>query len=148
MTPFRGIGANTALRDAVLLRDTLAGVVRGERDVLAALADYERFPGRRFVAVAAQSGHRYGWLIATHVKSIERRQKHRRTCLLTGPETIFTADQLRILAKVLARNLQSEPQSAFFYSVNGYVGNLFRPTNAFVADGAGVHQLLGMILHV
>jgi 2-polyprenyl-6-methoxyphenol hydroxylase-like FAD-dependent oxidoreductase len=42
MTPFRGIGANTALRDAVLLRDALVGVGRGERDVLAALADYER----------------------------------------------------------------------------------------------------------
>ena len=42
MTPFRGIGANTALRDAVLLRDALVAVGRGERDVLAALADYER----------------------------------------------------------------------------------------------------------
>lgn len=42
MTPFRGIGANTALRDAILLRDVLVGVGRGERDVLAALADYER----------------------------------------------------------------------------------------------------------
>jgi len=31
MTPFRGIGANTALRDTVLLRDVLVGVGRGER---------------------------------------------------------------------------------------------------------------------
>jgi 2-polyprenyl-6-methoxyphenol hydroxylase-like FAD-dependent oxidoreductase len=54
MTPFRGIGANTALRDAVLLRDSLAGVVRGERDVLAALADYEReMIGYGFAAVRA-----------------------------------------------------------------------------------------------
>jgi 2-polyprenyl-6-methoxyphenol hydroxylase-like FAD-dependent oxidoreductase len=42
MTPFRGIGANTALRDAALLRVTLASVDRGERGLLAALADYER----------------------------------------------------------------------------------------------------------
>jgi 2-polyprenyl-6-methoxyphenol hydroxylase-like FAD-dependent oxidoreductase len=42
MTPFRGIGANTALRDAALLRVTLATVDRGERTLLAALADYER----------------------------------------------------------------------------------------------------------
>ena len=42
MTPFRGIGANTALRDAVLLRDALAGVGRGERDIVTALANYER----------------------------------------------------------------------------------------------------------
>jgi len=42
MTPFRGIGANTALRDAVLLRDTLVCGVRGERDLLALLSAYER----------------------------------------------------------------------------------------------------------
>ena len=42
MTPFRGIGANTALRDAALLRDTLVRVDTGERDLLVALADYER----------------------------------------------------------------------------------------------------------
>jgi 2-polyprenyl-6-methoxyphenol hydroxylase-like FAD-dependent oxidoreductase len=54
MTPFRGIGANTALRDAVLLRDALAGVGRGERDVLAALAEYEReMIGYGFAAVRA-----------------------------------------------------------------------------------------------
>jgi 2-polyprenyl-6-methoxyphenol hydroxylase-like FAD-dependent oxidoreductase len=54
MTPFRGIGANTALRDAVLLRDTLTSASRGERDVLAALADYEReMIGYGFDAVRA-----------------------------------------------------------------------------------------------
>ena len=54
MTPFRGIGANTALRDAVLLRDALVSVGRGERDVLAALADYEReMIGYGFAAVRA-----------------------------------------------------------------------------------------------
>jgi 2-polyprenyl-6-methoxyphenol hydroxylase-like FAD-dependent oxidoreductase len=54
MTPFRGIGANTALRDAVLLRDALVGVGRGERDVLGALADYEReMVGYGFAAVRA-----------------------------------------------------------------------------------------------
>jgi 2-polyprenyl-6-methoxyphenol hydroxylase-like FAD-dependent oxidoreductase len=42
MTPFRGIGANTALQDAVLLRDALVSVDRGKRDLLAAFTDYER----------------------------------------------------------------------------------------------------------
>jgi 2-polyprenyl-6-methoxyphenol hydroxylase-like FAD-dependent oxidoreductase len=42
MTPFRGIGANTALRDAALLRDVLSSVSRGELKLLAALAAYER----------------------------------------------------------------------------------------------------------
>lgn len=42
MTPYRGIGANTALRDAALLRDTLRDVDAGRRDLLPALSNYER----------------------------------------------------------------------------------------------------------
>jgi 2-polyprenyl-6-methoxyphenol hydroxylase-like FAD-dependent oxidoreductase len=42
MTPFRGIGANTALRDAAALRDALVAVDRGERELIPALAGYER----------------------------------------------------------------------------------------------------------
>ena len=39
MTPFRGIGANTALRDAMALRRALVAVSRGEADLIKALAD-------------------------------------------------------------------------------------------------------------
>jgi 2-polyprenyl-6-methoxyphenol hydroxylase-like FAD-dependent oxidoreductase len=54
MTPFRGIGANTALRDAALLRDTLSSVSRGERGLRPALAAYEReMIGYGFAAVRA-----------------------------------------------------------------------------------------------
>ena len=42
MTPFRGNGANTALRDAHLLLQGLIRVSRGETELLAALASYER----------------------------------------------------------------------------------------------------------
>ncbi len=42
MTPFRGVGANTALRDAAALRAALIAVDRGERELLPALAAYER----------------------------------------------------------------------------------------------------------
>jgi 2-polyprenyl-6-methoxyphenol hydroxylase-like FAD-dependent oxidoreductase len=42
MTPFRGIGANTALRDAAALRQALSAVQRGEQDLIPALAAYER----------------------------------------------------------------------------------------------------------
>lgn len=42
MTPMRGIGANTALRDAELLCANLVGAANGERDVVEAIADYER----------------------------------------------------------------------------------------------------------
>ena len=42
MTPFRGIGANTALRDAMALRRALVAVSRGEVDLIKALAAYEQ----------------------------------------------------------------------------------------------------------
>jgi 2-polyprenyl-6-methoxyphenol hydroxylase-like FAD-dependent oxidoreductase len=42
MTPFRGMGANVALRDAAALRRTLGRVVRGESSLLESLATYER----------------------------------------------------------------------------------------------------------
>ncbi len=42
MTPFRGLGANTALRDAAALRKAPGSVDRGEQDLIQALATYER----------------------------------------------------------------------------------------------------------
>lgn len=42
MTPFRGIGANTALRDAQSLHQMLVSVSRKEQALLPALARYER----------------------------------------------------------------------------------------------------------
>jgi 2-polyprenyl-6-methoxyphenol hydroxylase-like FAD-dependent oxidoreductase len=42
MTPYRGIGANTALRDAASLRDALRDVNNGTRELLPALSQYER----------------------------------------------------------------------------------------------------------
>jgi salicylate hydroxylase len=41
MTPFRGVGANTALRDAALLSRNLIAAFRGDRGLLDAIADYE-----------------------------------------------------------------------------------------------------------
>jgi salicylate hydroxylase len=41
MTPFRGIGANTALRDAQLLGRNLAAAARGEVELVAGIRDYE-----------------------------------------------------------------------------------------------------------
>ena len=42
MTPFGGMGANAALRDAAALHRTLVAVAHGERALLAALSTYER----------------------------------------------------------------------------------------------------------
>ncbi len=41
MTPFRGIGANTALRDAQLLARNLIAAAQGQRELLDAIRDYE-----------------------------------------------------------------------------------------------------------
>lgn len=41
MTPYRGIGANIALKDAVRLRDALLEADRGERDLIDAIHTYE-----------------------------------------------------------------------------------------------------------
>jgi 2-polyprenyl-6-methoxyphenol hydroxylase-like FAD-dependent oxidoreductase len=41
MTPYRGIGANVALKDAALLCSELAAVSRGEKDLLPAIHQYE-----------------------------------------------------------------------------------------------------------
>lgn len=41
MTPFRGIGANTALRDAQLLARNLIAAAHGQRELLDAIHDYE-----------------------------------------------------------------------------------------------------------
>jgi 2-polyprenyl-6-methoxyphenol hydroxylase-like FAD-dependent oxidoreductase len=42
MTPYRGVGANTALRDAALLRDALSCADKGEQELLPAISSYER----------------------------------------------------------------------------------------------------------
>jgi 2-polyprenyl-6-methoxyphenol hydroxylase-like FAD-dependent oxidoreductase len=42
MSPARGSGANTALRDAALLASELAAAARGDKDMVQAIGDYER----------------------------------------------------------------------------------------------------------
>lgn len=62
MTPMQGIGANVALRDAALLAGTLATVARGERELLAAIADYERQMidyGFKAVRASVRSAHQF-----------------------------------------------------------------------------------------
>jgi len=76
MTPFRGIGANTALQDAAALRRALVGVARGQVDLIQALAAYERdMIGHVFAAVQASLKnmdrfHAKGVLARTAVKSL------------------------------------------------------------------------------
>jgi 2-polyprenyl-6-methoxyphenol hydroxylase-like FAD-dependent oxidoreductase len=41
MTPYRGIGANVAIKDAAVLKRALVAAHRGERDLIEAIHDYE-----------------------------------------------------------------------------------------------------------
>ena len=41
MTPYRGIGANVAIKDAARLKRALVVAYRGERDLVEAIGDYE-----------------------------------------------------------------------------------------------------------
>ena len=78
MTPFRGIGANTALRDAAALRQALVAVARGQGDIIEALAAYERdMIEYGFAAVQTSLNdmkrfHAKGLLARTAVKSLFR----------------------------------------------------------------------------
>jgi 2-polyprenyl-6-methoxyphenol hydroxylase-like FAD-dependent oxidoreductase len=59
MTPYRGIGANTALRDAESLRDALRDLNNGSRELLPALSGYEhRMIDYGFAAVRASLSSR------------------------------------------------------------------------------------------
>ena len=78
MTPFRGIGANTALRDAAALRPALVAVARGQKDPTEALAVYERdmieygFAAVRTSRNDMERFHAGGRLARTAVKSLFR----------------------------------------------------------------------------
>ena len=61
MTPYRGIGANTALRDAALLCANLGDAVRGACAIEAAINDYER-QMREYGFAAVRSFRLYFWL--------------------------------------------------------------------------------------
>jgi 2-polyprenyl-6-methoxyphenol hydroxylase-like FAD-dependent oxidoreductase len=78
MTPFRGIGANTALQDAEALRRALVTVARGQTDLIRALATYERdMIGYSFAAVQRslkdmERFHAKGFLARAAAKTLFR----------------------------------------------------------------------------
>jgi 2-polyprenyl-6-methoxyphenol hydroxylase-like FAD-dependent oxidoreductase len=63
MSPSRGSGANTALRDAALLTSELTAAARGDKSVVQAITEYEqqmRDYGFAAVRASAEPGRR-GW---------------------------------------------------------------------------------------
>ena len=82
MTPFRGIGANTALRDAAALRRALVAAARRQEGVIEAVAAYERdMIEYGFAAVQTSLNdmrrfHAKGWLARATAKSLYRAIDH------------------------------------------------------------------------
>ncbi len=82
MTPFRGMGANAALRDAAALRRALRTVDRGEAELIPALAVYEReMIEHGFAAVRAslrdmQRFHSERWLHRLATRAFFRTLDH------------------------------------------------------------------------
>jgi 2-polyprenyl-6-methoxyphenol hydroxylase-like FAD-dependent oxidoreductase len=82
MTPFRGIGANTALRDAMALHRALVAVSHGEADLIKAVAAYEQdMIGYGFAAVQAslknmERFHAKGTLARSATKALFRAIDH------------------------------------------------------------------------
>jgi 2-polyprenyl-6-methoxyphenol hydroxylase-like FAD-dependent oxidoreductase len=100
MTPGRGAGANTALRDAALLRDNLVAVRDGRSDLPAAVGGYEERM-RAYSAVA----------VAESLQFMNDNGTARRP--VVGPLTTFgmrtalrVTDRVPALKRRMARNLQ------------------------------------------
>ena len=82
ISPIPGDRANTALRDATVLRRALVAVARGQRDLIEALAAHERdMIERGFAAVQISLNdmrrfHAKGWLARATAKSLYRAIDH------------------------------------------------------------------------
>lgn len=75
MSPARGSGANTALRDAASLASELAAAARGDKDLIRAIGDYEReMVDYGFAAVRASREAESGGFIRGGAAGLRRRK--------------------------------------------------------------------------
>ena len=102
MTPFRGVGANTALRDAAALHRSLVAVNRGEAELLLALAAYETRHGRLWVRRSAHLTRRHGAISRgraafthDHQSNVSARQSHSSLAGHVPRRTIMAAPEVR-----------------------------------------------------
>ncbi|WP_216896990.1 FAD-dependent oxidoreductase [Nocardia alni] len=101
MTPFRGIGANVALRDAHELRDRLISVAHGEQELLPALHDYEtEMLTYGFAAVRAS------------MKAAEQAVSHSRLTRSLGRTIFRLAEACPPLKRKMFGGLGTEPTPA------------------------------------
>ena len=97
MTPYRGIGANIALKDAVRLRDALVTAQRGETPVLAAIGSYE-------------AGMRdYGFKAVRNSLAAMRQTTGQGPIAMALSRTAFRViDRLPLVKRMMARGLGEE----------------------------------------
>jgi 2-polyprenyl-6-methoxyphenol hydroxylase-like FAD-dependent oxidoreductase len=97
MTPYRGIGANIALKDAVRLRDALVVAQRGETPVLAAIGSYE-------------AGMRdYGFKAVRNSLAAMRQTTGQGPIAMALSRTAFRViDRLPLVKRMMARGLGEE----------------------------------------
>jgi 2-polyprenyl-6-methoxyphenol hydroxylase-like FAD-dependent oxidoreductase len=94
MTPYRGIGANMALEDAMRLKRALVTAARGEQDLLGAVGDYE----------AAMRD--YGFRAATRSLDAMRQSIEVPPLRLTAQRLMFRAiDRLPPVKRLMARTM-------------------------------------------
>jgi len=92
MTPFRGIGANVALRDAAALRRALAAVNAGGKELLPALAAYERdMIGYGFAAVRTSLADMERFHAEGTLSRMMTKAAFRAVNLMTPLRTVFLA---------------------------------------------------------
>ena len=97
MTPYRGIGANIAIKDAARLKRALVAAHRGERDLLDAIEDYE-------------SGMRdYGFrAVRNSLKAMHQTVTDSRVALALSRLSMRAIDALPPVKRMVARRLGEE----------------------------------------
>ena len=97
MTPYRGIGANVALKDAVSLRDALVAVDHGERPLIDAVHAYEaRMIGYGFKAVGDS------------LRAMQQAMSDNELARVLSRAVLRTIDRLPPLKRRFARSMGNE----------------------------------------
>jgi 2-polyprenyl-6-methoxyphenol hydroxylase-like FAD-dependent oxidoreductase len=97
MTPYRGIGANVAIKDAARLNRALVAAHRGQRDLLEAIHDYEA--GMRDYGFRA---------VRNSLKAMHQTVSDSRLALLFSRLTMRAVDALPPVKRLMARRLGEE----------------------------------------
>jgi 2-polyprenyl-6-methoxyphenol hydroxylase-like FAD-dependent oxidoreductase len=97
MTPYRGIGANVAVKDAARLKRALLAAHHGERDLLEAIHDYEA--GMRDYGFRA---------VRNSLKAMHQTVTDSRPALMLSRLTMHVIDALPPVKRLMARRLGEE----------------------------------------